>query len=259
MRMGKKWVALVSSLVLGSAAQAAPVNTAPDLEYSQDGITYQPFKAVVGRQKVRNYYDYHGESGHPAFGTARATATAAVYYDVKRHALSLIVINGMARHGFRTAVGGARYWFAGLTPSTYLSVRDDPKDITYDAGDETASARFAYKSSSDGLVLSGLEDEPLEVRFSLSNVRDLDTWRLVDGNTGPSHAFIGLDPDKPLFLRSVNGVNTPRPPAKPPTSGSGGNVGGGGVSTPPLPEPGVLSIGAAAVIGSLAARRRRRP
>src|SRR5215204_3218117 len=105
MRLTKKLLGIAACITWGcGTASAAPLNTAPELEYSQDGISFQPFDVMVGRQKVRNYYNYYGQSGHPAFGTKRDTASAAAYWDEKRKALSFIIVNGAARHGFRTAV-----------------------------------------------------------------------------------------------------------------------------------------------------------
>src|SRR5438067_12858405 len=82
-----------------SEALAAPMLDAPALEYSQDGVNYQSFDAIVGRTKIGTYYDYHDKSGHPAFGTQRGTASVAVYFDDKHNALSLILMSGTAGCG----------------------------------------------------------------------------------------------------------------------------------------------------------------
>src|SRR5687768_6227603 len=118
MKFGWKIAWFAGCVLWGVRSSAAPViTTAPDLEYSQDGTTWEAFDELVGRQKVKHYYNYYGLSGHPAFGTKRNAATAAVYWDKKRKALSFIVINGQARHGFRNAVGEVRYTFSNLSPA----------------------------------------------------------------------------------------------------------------------------------------------
>jgi MYXO-CTERM domain-containing protein len=256
MRLTKKLLGIVACLAWGcGVASAAPMNTAPELEYSQDGINFQPFDVMVGRQKVRNYYNYYGQSGHPAFGTKRDTATAAVYWDEKRKALSLIVVNGAARHGFRTAVQEAKYSFTGLPSSTYLSMRDDPDDISYTRGRKSGSAHFEYKSSTDGLVFSGLEQKPFKMRIELTAVKNLATWRLADGNVHSASDFIDLNDDKPLYIRLASVTVIPPDDSGPGTGSSGGTT-GETVSNPPVPEPASAMLAAAAV-GLLAARRRR--
>src|SRR5436190_19648570 len=129
MRKGWKMFWFAGCLLSGVRASAAALTTAPDLEYSQDGTTWHAFDTLVGRQKVKNYYNYWGLSGHPGFGTKRDTASAAMYWYDKRKALSLIVINGEARHGFRNAVGEVRYTFSGLTSDTYVYLKDEPDNI----------------------------------------------------------------------------------------------------------------------------------
>jgi hypothetical protein len=260
MRLLKRLIGIALASGATAAAFAGPINTTPELEYSQDGVTFQPFDVMVGRQKVRNYYDYYGQSGHPAFGTKRDTASAAVYWDAKRKALSLIVINGAARHGFRTAQQEARYAFSGLPASGYMSMKDDPDDIDYKRGKPTATAHFVYKSSTDGLVISGLEQLPFTVKMTLTGVKNVDHWRLADGTVHSAADFLTLDEAKPVFIRMASVGATPTDP-DPANGGSGGTGGTGGTvgGNPGVPEPAsaltaVLGLGTV-VLGS---RRRRR-
>src|SRR5438477_2340684 len=115
MRIGWR-IAWFIACLLGwcSQALAAAMLNAPALEYSQDGVNYQSFDAIVGRSKIGAYYDYHDKSGHPAFGTQRGTASVAVYFDDKHDALSLILISGTAGRGR----GRATFDVSGLPDTT---------------------------------------------------------------------------------------------------------------------------------------------
>ena len=85
MRIGWR-IAWFIACLLGwcSQALAAAMLNAPALEYSQDGVNYQSFDAIVGRSKIGTYYDYHDKSGHPAFGTQRGTVAGVGPADVER-------------------------------------------------------------------------------------------------------------------------------------------------------------------------------
>src|SRR5947207_1741910 len=126
MKLGWKIVWFAAGVVgWGATANATPMLSAPSLEFSQDGVNYQSFDAVVGRQKIGAYYDYHQRSGHPVFGTQKSTASTALYWDDKHHALSLIVISGVEGRG----KGRIKYDFAGLPSTAFASVVDDPKEF----------------------------------------------------------------------------------------------------------------------------------
>jgi hypothetical protein len=242
---------LIGFAFAAGPASAAVMNSVPSLEYSQDGVNFLPFDAVVGRQKVKDYYNYRDQSGRPTFGTVRETASAALYWDEKRKALSMIAINGSARHGFRTATGEVDYTFSGFTTKTHLKISDDAGEVDYTDGAPTATAHFEYRSTSDGLVFGGLgQTSTLALHITLNAVTGIRNWRLVDGNVNASGQFIALDMTKPLFLRTTgsHSGNPGDPPVVPPATGSGG--------TPGVPEPGFGFVGAMA-LGLLSLRRRR--
>jgi hypothetical protein len=94
MRFGWKIFWFAGAVVWGARAIAAPMTTVPVLEFSQDGEHFTRFDALERRRKVARYYEYHDKTGHPEFGTAHDTGTAAIYWDYKRKALSLLLISG---------------------------------------------------------------------------------------------------------------------------------------------------------------------
>jgi hypothetical protein len=264
MRLGWR-IAWFIACLLGwcSEALAAPMLDAPALEYSQDGVNYQSFDAIVGRSKIGTYYDYHDKSGHPAFGTQRGTASVAVYFDDKHDALSLILISGTAGRG----KGRATFEVSGLPGTTTLSISDDPREIKYKKGQGIARGKFSYSRGTDGLALSGLEQAAsFAMRIALVSSWRVGTLRLVDGDVANGGQFINLDMSEPLFLREAaaaapagghhhhhhGGVSDPNP-----VSGSDGNAPGkGGVSNPPsVPEPGCAMI--MTIVGAWGLLRRR--
>ena len=272
MRIGWR-IAWFIACLLGwcSEALAAPMLDAPALEYSQDGVNYQSFDAIVGRTKIGAYYDYRDKSGHPAFGTQRGTASVAIYFDDKHDALSLILISGTAGRG----KGRATFQVSGLPDSSTVSVSDDPREIKKAKG--SATGKFGYSRGTDGMALSGLEQAAsLAVRIALASSWRVGTFRLVDGDVANGGQFIDLDMSEPLFIREAaagssaptgghhhhhrggggGGVTDPGPVS----GGSDGNAPGeGGVSNPPaVPEPSSALIMMIAGARGLLRRGRRR-
>jgi len=274
---------LISLALLAGAFSAS---AAPVLEFSQNGKDFAPFEAIEGTAKAATYYDYYTQSGHPAFGTPKATSTAAMYWDEKRSALSLIIVSGSAES---KDSGQVRYKLDNLPWSTYLSLSDDPGEYEYDKGQELTTPRFVYKNGADGVIYSGLEKSSWVIKISLSQIKGVKYWRLAnDGET--SDAFVGLDMKKPLYLRyqgeddEDDDVVVPPPPTtnqgggkkRPrsvmtktftPPSGNlpllgpykvlpgSNNPGGGGIGNP-IPEPGGILM--LAGLGMMLLRRGQR-
>lgn len=244
------WKIILFAGCIAGAAQtlATPITHVPNLEYSQDGVTFLPFTAITGKAKVGTYYDYHNASGHPGFGTAKALTSTALYWDSRHDLLSMILISGTPGEG----KGEIRVSLEDLPDTAAMSVADDPTEFKYKHGKPTARARFRYNKGTDGLALGGLEGDALEIiKVAINPVKQVDQWRLVSGDG----TNIDLDFKKPLFLRvaavtsqppATHHHHTPTEPTAviPPTSGSGGNPG----SPLPLPEPGagilILSLSA---------------
>lgn len=215
-------------LLISALAPALPA--APLLQYSQDGQTYLPFNPVVGRERVANYYDYYNYAGHPDFGLVAGVTTAAFYYDQKRDALSLIMISGS---GYDS--GKVSYGFQNLPSTAYLNLCDDPGEFSYATGASSAEALFRWNQQTDGLVFSGLENQPLGIKVSIKPFVSVSGLRLAAAN----NQFIALDLNRPLYVR---------------TQPVGSGVGGGG--TPPVPEPSTSALAAVVLVGWLSRRQR---
>lgn len=213
-------------------AAALPSAAAPLLQYSQDGQTYLPFNPVVGRERVANYYDYYNYAGHPDFGLVAGVTTAAFYYDQKRDALSLIVISGSGDDS-----GKVSYGFQNLPSTAYLNLCDDPGEFSYAAGASSAEALFRWNQQTDGLVFSGLENQPLGIKISIKPYVSVSNLRLAAAN----NQFFALDLSRPLYVR---------------TQPVGGGTGVGGGVTPPVPEPAATALAAVALLGWLSRRLR---
>jgi len=230
----EKWAAAVA--VFCVAVTAAPAaDAAPILEYSQDGKHYTDFDAVIGTAKAGSYYDYYNQSGHPAFGTPKATSSAAMYWDDKRDALSLILISGSA-----TGKDGGQvlYKLSDLPWSTVLTLSDDADEYDYDKGQRVTTPRFNYKSGTDGAIYGGLErSKSWVIKIALSSVKGVKNWRLIDGAAGDD--AVDLNMRKTLYIRyagddGADGVTPPPPASNPNTTGgnTGGTTGGGGKKVP---------------------------
>jgi hypothetical protein len=216
------------------------MDSAPLLFYSQDNVHFTPFEPLQSRQKVREYYNYYHKSGHPQFGNEHNTGTAAIYWDDKRDALSLILISGAPPRRGRTGDSGqVTYRFRSLPSTTYLALADDRAKFQYDSGNEQAKANFNYRDGTDGLVFAGLSGvESFKMRIQVSTHRGMRTWRLLDGDVMDDGQFVGLDLSKPLWIRATGLASPLPPPPVPPVDGNsdGGTDGG---TTNPLPEPGI--------------------
>jgi len=193
------WRLLGRLLAFTLIAAGIPAIGAPILEFSQDGNHYSPFDAIEGRAKAVTYYDYHHQSGHPLFGTPKATSTAAMYWDEKRGALSLMIISGSADPKNKES-GQVRYKVDNLPWSTFLALSDDPREYEYDKGQELTTPRFVYKNGTDGAVYGGLEKSSWVIKVSLSEIKGIKNWRLADPE-GSANDFIALNMKKPLYLR----------------------------------------------------------
>jgi len=250
MKLGWKIIWFAGCIAGAAQTLATPMTQVPNLEYSQDGVTFAPFAAITGKAKSGTYYDYHNASGHPDFGTAKALASTAVYWDSRHNLLSMILITGTPGEG----KGEIRVSMEDLPDTAALSVADDPDEFKYKHGKPTASARFRFNKGTDGLVLGGLAgDASMAIKIAIDPVKQVDQWRLVSGDGSD----IALDFEKPLFLRVAEVTSLPpsthhhhhtvatEPPAViPPASGTGGTPG----SPLPVPEPGtgilILSLSA---------------
>jgi MYXO-CTERM domain-containing protein len=258
---------ILISLLAGCAAWGVAARGVPLLQYSQDGKHYLPLTAINGEERAKSYYNYREKSGHPEFGTVRGTSTVAMYWDDTRDVLSLIAISGSSSGGKKDK-GRVQYTFKGLPFSNYLALSDDPKEFRYEKGDSKATALFAYKNNTDGLIFSGLERAKFAIRLSIKSFSGVKNWRLVDGDPEYGGDFLALDMKKPLYLRTApvttgghkhHAPPPPTPPIKlpPPVSPVDGNSGAGPqVPSPAVPEPGVGLV-LAGVGGLLTIRRRR--
>src|SRR5258706_10553214 len=130
MKLGWKIIWFAGSVISGARASGTPMVQVPALEYSQNGVDFQPFAALSGKAKVGTYYDYRNFSGHPDFGTARELTTAALYWDSRHSLFSLILIAGTDGKG----KGEAKFSLDGLPESTVVSVSDDPDEFRYSHG-----------------------------------------------------------------------------------------------------------------------------
>lgn len=251
---------LVAGVVAwGSNAWSAPADNPPKLMYSQDGRHYNAFTPVEGTRKAARYYDYYDFSGHPEFGTEHGTSTAALYWDDKRSALSLILISGAPSTAGREGDSGhVRYDLEGLPAVARLALADEPREFTYRKGSPTAVADLVYTHATDGLVFGGLQKAgSFEISIDLDSLDGAQEWRLIDGGGD----VIELDLDRPLYLRT--GVpkkdrRKPRTPEVPPIvpPATGGSDPGTPTNPPAVPEPaaGLLIVAAS---GLLTRRRTR--
>lgn len=258
MKLAWKIAWFAGSLIAATSACATPMTQVPTLEYSQDGESFSPFDAITGKAKAGTYYDYHNFSGHPAFGTAKALTSTAIYWDSRHDLLSLVLIAGTPGDG----KGQIKVSVDNLPDTAALSVADDPDEFRYKHGKPTASASFKFNKGTDGLVIGDLQGTgDLAVKVAISSLKNINQWRLVSGDetTAP------LDLSKPLYLRVTEVSSTPAsghhhhhtipvepPPAIPPTSGDSNTPG----VNPTLPEPAPPMIILSA-LGLLSLGRRR--
>jgi hypothetical protein len=252
-----KLVLFVGAIAWGTRTLGAPMTEAPILEYSQDGTHFLPFDAIARTRKVSRYYEYHAKSGHPEFGTAHDTSTAAIYWDGRREALSLILISGApARRGRTGDSGKVSYTIRGLPSTTYRELSDDPREYKYERGRSKTSASFVYRQATDGLILAGLEKvDQFTIRLDMTKHNGVRTWRLVDDadDNGISE-YIRLNMKKPLYIRASTLGDDSTPPPPPPVPPDTGNSGGG--TTNPLPEPGLAVWGFTGAFALFTRRRR---
>jgi len=257
MKLAWKIAWFAGSLITGASACATPMTQVPTLEYSQDGENFAPFEAITGKAKAGTYYDYHNASGHPAFGTAKALTSTAIYWDSRHDLLSLVLIAGTPGEG----KGQIKVSVDNLPDSAALGVADDPDEFKYKHGKPTASASFKFNNGTDGLVIGDLQGTgDLAVKVAISSLKNINQWHLVSGD----ETATPLDLSKPLYLRVTEVASTPvtghhhhhtpvePPPAIPPTSGDSGTPGVG--QSVPEPGFGILFLGA---LGLLSLRRRR--
>ena len=90
MRIGWR-IAWFIACLLGwcSQALAAPMLDAPALDYSQDGVNYQSFDAIVGRSKIGAYYDT----------SAAADLANPAVFDIGRQGLYLLAAQQIYKWG----------------------------------------------------------------------------------------------------------------------------------------------------------------
>lgn len=237
--MNERLLLIVVCLLLGTASRAGG---APLVQYSQNGVNYIPFSVITGREKARNYYDYRNNMGHPDFGLVAGATTAALYYDSKRDALSLIVISGGG-----TDNGQVSYGFKNLPLPTYLTLADERNELSYKKGTATATGLFNWRKAADGVVFSGLEDIDFNIRVALKPFEGVTSFRLAAANG----TFIPLDLNRPLYLATQSVGGGVIPPTIPPDGGNSGT----GSTPPPVPEPSGTVLLGAALLGLL----KRRP
>lgn len=238
--MSRQLQIFVVCMVAGAFGHA---HGAPLVEYSQNGVNYIPFSVITGREKAKHYYDYRNNMGHPDFGLVAGATTAALYYDTKRDALSLIVISGGG-----TDVGKISYGFKNLPLSTYLTLADERSEFSYKKGTPTATGLFNWRKAADGVVFSGLEDIDFNIRVALKPFEGVTSFRLAAANG----TFIPLDLNRPLYLATQSVGGGVIPPTIPPDGGNSGT----GSNPPPVPEPSATVLLGAALLGLL---KRRRP
>jgi hypothetical protein len=234
---------------------------APALDYSQDGVHYQPVQVLSSPSTADDYYDYVKHTGHPAFGIADHTQTVCVYFDTTDGSLSLIFISG----GGKGDHGRGRVTLTGLPKVARLTLSDEPDEFHLARKTGTLTGDFIYGDATDGFVVGDLEaaTKRFTAKLAVTDTRGIKSLRLTDGDPNAGGDFIPLDLDQPLYIRSASIGHTGGHGGHPGGTGGGvgsGNTGGGsggGVgSGTPVPEPAGLA-GVALLAASLLNRRRR--
>ena len=224
-------------MFLLSVAASAPAFAVPTMQYSQDGKTFHSLSLLMGTESAENYYNFNSNSGHPGFGLAKKTATASLYWDATDGMLSLIFISG---NGIGDK-GGAKMKITGLPSAASLGLSDHGT-FAYSSGTGTLTGQMAYRNTTDGFSLDGLENSSFTAKMTLSNVRGIKSLRLTSGDPANGGVFQPLKLKLPLFLRST-------------VTGSGSQPALPGVGSG-VPEP--TSLGILSLIAGALMRRNRR-
>jgi hypothetical protein len=235
------------TLTIGATLMAAalPAAADPGLEYSQDGVNYQPLNALSTNASAITYYDYFKRSGHPLFGLLKKTATVSVVWDSTTSALSMLFISG----GGRGDHGQGRVTLTGLPTGATLDLSDDGRDFKLAAATDSLTGKLNYSNQTDGFVVGGLDAAPFSATLTLSKLSGIKTLRVTDGDPSNGGQFLTLDTHHPFYIRMVSaGAGTGGDGS---TGGSSGGTSGVGTA---VPEPACLGLMA---LGGLACLTRR--
>lgn len=187
----------------------------PSAVTGQEGVVEKHFKAEQGdfcqeitplakAESAERFYDYRDFPDFSAHtGLERSNESLLfLYRDMHTKIVSLFVIHDAIKDG---SGGEAAFSFSGLPKGTTLVVRDDSHD-KYSFAPPQAQASWQWRPCcTDGLVISGIRVDELEIVIAPEFKSGIARWVLLSGDVNNPDR-IGL----PSLMRPVKlGLNQP--------------------------------------------------